>query len=193
MGKLIYTRDDKRLPAMLKQTQRSIRDAQRPTGTERDQTMLQMREQVAELLARRSFTRRPADLSISVSNPGSYPTATRAVQFPAPEGGGRIATVHLSAEFVRTSSSGNINVFIEVLSAGSVVWKRQAAAYVGDTASAPPGWGNPGMNDMFQIPVPTESAAELTIRIYGNTFVSGTVSARMQNIAMTLMYGDRLD
>lgn len=192
MGKLIYVREDRRLPAELKRQARSIRDAQRPTGTERDQTMSQMRDQVAELFARRSFSTEPANLSISASTPGQYLAYTRSFSFPPPEGGGRYATLHLDMDFVRTSSAGNINIFMELLQRGSVTYRRTGAVYVGDTASAPTGWGNPGVNEFIQLRVPNADAANMALRFYGNTFIAETVAARMQNLIATLTYGARI-
>lgn len=185
----IYISGEERLPESLKQINRSLSDIQRPTGTEKTQTVLQLQESVDELTARRSHTVTPADFSISASTPGQYPSASRSFSFPGPEGGGRVATLALSAEFVRTTSSGNITIFLEILQNGVVTWRRLSALVVGDTASAPPAWGNPSISDFIQIRVLNAAAASMQIRLYGHTFVSGAVTAEMRNIQATLEYG----
>ena len=195
----IYIAGDRRLPAELKKIQKGLGDVQRPTGTEKNRSLLALEEAVgelqvtvAELSARSVATRSPADLTISTDTPGQWPSATRAFSFPAPSGGGRVATLALSAEFVRTTSSGNITIFLELLQNNAVTWRRTQALIVGDTQSAPPAWGNPSINDFIQITVPNAAAASMSIRLYAHTFVGGSVAARMQNIQATLEYGPRL-
>lgn len=187
-----YTRDDHRLPAELKRIQRSLDDAQRPTGTERERSLMRLQEQVDELFARSTHTVSPADVNLTADTPGEFPTVSRSFSFPPPQGGGRVATLALSADFVRTSSSGNMTIFLELLQAGSVTWRRTGALVVGDTASAPPAWGQMSLNDFIQVTVPSESAAGMAVRLYAHTFMAGTVTARMQNIQATLTYGPRL-
>lgn len=198
MVKMIYTPEESRVPVELKKIQDSVRDVQRPTGTEKERSLLQLQQAVsglqvtvAELAARKVYTTSPAAFNISTTTPGPFPEASRAFSFPGPEGGGRVATLALSADFIRTTSSGNITIWLEILQNGVVTWRRPGALYVGDTASAPPAWGNPAINDFIQIVVPNEAAASMEIHLYATSFVSGTVTARMQNIQATLEYGPR--
>ena len=186
----IYTRDDQRLPSELKRIQRSLDDVQRPTGTERERSLMRLEAQVAELQARSSHVATPPDIEITATTPGTFTSASGGMTFPAPEGGGRVATLQFSGEVIRVSSSGNITVWMEVLLNGVTAWKRQAAFVVGDALSAPPAWGNPSLDNFLQLDVPGDAAANMTIRLHGHTFVAGAVTARMQNITATLTYGD---
>ncbi|UOQ58548.1 hypothetical protein MUN78_06920 [Leucobacter allii] len=189
----MYTPDDKRIPAELKRMQRSIADSQRATGTERERSLLRLQEQVEELVARSVTTLEPADLDISADTPSMFPTATRAFTFPAPQLSGRVATLTLAADVLRTTSSGNITLWIELLQANVVTWRRTGAMFIGDANSAPPGWASTQyLNDTIQIAVPSEAEASMQLRLYAHTFVAGTVTARMQNIRATLEYGARI-
>lgn len=213
MVKPFYVPADKRLPTELKRIQRSLEDVQRPTGTEKDRTLMRVQAAVvllatqqaelaaaqaataaavAELEARSAHSLSPANLSISAATPGVFPTEVRSLSFPAPVGGGRVATLALSAEFVRTTASGNVTIWIEILQNGVSTWKRSGAFYVGDTASAPAAWGNPSINEPMQLEVPNAAAASMQIRLHAHVFTAGTVTARMQNIRATLTYGARI-
>lgn len=199
MVKQFYTPDTARLASELKKVHRGLEDAQRPTGTERDRTLLKVQQAVgeldaavAELTAQSVHTFQPAPVEVSAGAPGAYPTFTRAMSFAPPVGGARVATLSLAAEFVRTSASGNITIWLEILQAGTSTWKRTGAFYVGDVASAPAGWGDPSMNESIQLVVANAAQAGMAIRLHTHTFVSGVVNARMQNIAATLTYGARI-
>ena len=195
----VYIPNDRRLPAMLRDIQRGVKDVQSPTGTEKNRTLMkleeavtELQEQQAEILAQSVHVFQAAPIQVTVNTPGLFPTFTRAISFPPPVGGGRVATLSLSAEFVRTSASGNVTIWVELLQNGISTWKRSGAFFVGDTASAPAAWGNPSINEPMQIEVPTALAAGMTVRLHAHTFVAETVSARMQNIIATLSYGARL-
>lgn len=198
MVKSFYTPQGSRIPDTLKSLASSIKDIQRPTGTEKERVILNLQTQVvdleaavAELSARTTYTTSPEDFTISTDTPNEFPTATRDFSFPAPEGGGRVATLALSGEFVRVSSSGSITIWLEILQNGVVTWRRTGAFYIGDPASAPPAWGNPAINDFISLRVPNAASANMQIRLYASTFVAGNVVARMQNIQATLEYGPR--
>lgn len=186
-----YTRDDARLPAELKAIQRQLDDATSPTGTERARSLLQLQKQVDELVLGRSVvSTSPADLDIQAGTPNAYPSFTRAFQFPAPAGGGRVGSLTIAAELARTSSSGNITVWIELLQNDAVTWRRTGAFYLGDAISAPPGWAEvQHMNDTVQVEVPDAANARMALRLYTHTFVEGVVNARVRNTRATLQYG----
>lgn len=201
------TSDDRRVPEEIRKLSASVRDVQRATGTEKNRSLLQLQEAleevegvvnglattVAELSARKAATVSPANFTISTNTAGTFPTASSALfTFDGPAGGGRVATLAISAEFVRVTATGQITIWMELLQDGVVTWRRPGALYVGDPASAPPAWGNPAINDFIQIQVPDAEAAEMQIRLYCTTFVAGTVTARMQNIQVTLEYGPTL-
>ena len=202
----IYVPAHKRLGRELKKVRAGLKDAQRPTGTQKNQTLRKLQEAldtlasvvqgladtVAELLARSAFSRSPANIEITASTPGLYPIATRSMSFPSPGGGGRVATLAISAEFVRVSTSGDITIWMEILQDGVSTWRRTSAFYVGDALSAPPAWGNPAINEPMQLEVETAADAEMQIRLYAHVFVAGAVTARMQNIRATLTYGARI-
>ena len=206
MVKSYYLPAEARVGSELKKIQQSVRDIQRPTGTEKARTLEQVLDAlarldtqqgelaaaVAELQARSAQALAPANLSISAATPGLFPTATRALSFTGPVGGGRMATLTLSAEFVRTTSSGNVTVWVEILQNGVSTWKRSGAFYVGDTASAPAAWGNPSINEPISLEVANAAAASMQIRLHAHVFTAGTVTARMQNIRATLTYGARI-
>lgn len=199
MVRPFYTPAAARLASELRKTHRGLEDVQRPSGTERARTLMNLQKTVgdldaavAELTAQSVHTFQPAPLDVAAGTPGAYPTFTRAMSFAPPVGGARVATLTLAAEFVRTSSSGNITIWLEILQAGTSTWKRTSAFYVGDVASAPAGWGDPSMNESVQLTVANAAQAGMTIRLYTHTFVSGVVNARMQNIAATLTYGARI-
>lgn len=215
-----YVPEHKRIAREFKQLRRSLGDIQRPTGTEKNRSLLKLEQAiealetqqatletqqaalaaaqrdlgvtVAELASRRSHEVAPALLPITATTPGQYPTASRALNFPPPEGGGRVATLLLSGEFVRTSATGNLTIWVEILQAGSSTWKRGAAFVVGDTLSAPPAWGNPSISDFIQLNVRNEAAAGMAVRLHAHTFVAQTVRAEMRNITATLTYGGRI-
>ncbi|MEV8336968.1 hypothetical protein [Leucobacter sp. NPDC077196] len=199
MVRAFYTPTDKRLPRELLNIKKSIADAQRPTGTERERALLKIQEQVSsiqavvdELQAQQTHTFQAAPIDISTDTPNQYPAATRNLAFPGPAGGGRIATLGLSAEFERVSASGNITIWLEIVQNGVVTWRRSGAFYVGDPASAPPGWASPAINEPIQLKVANAAQANMQIRLYATTFVSQTVTAQMRNIVATLTYGPRL-
>lgn len=201
-----YVSREKRVGIEIRRLQRSISDVQRPTGTEKARTLEQMQETIdklalqqtailatqAEQDARSAHPTSLAAVTISATTPGLFPTVTRAMPFPPPVGGGRVATLSLSAEFVRVEASGNVTVWIEVLQNGVVTWRRTGAFFVGDTASAPAAWGNPSINEPISLFVEDEADASMQIRLYAHVFTSGTVTARMQDIKATLTYGARI-
>lgn len=206
MVKQFYTPESARVASELKKVHRGLEDVQRPTGTEKDRTLLKVQAAVSDLAAQQAeveaavaelsaqsvHTFQPAPLDVSAGTPGAYPTFSRAMSFAAPVGGARVATLTLAADFVRLSSSGNITIWLEILQAGTSTWKRTSAFYVGDVASAPAGWGDPSMNESVQLVVANAAQAGMTIRLHTHTFVAGVVNARMQNIAATLTYGARV-
>lgn len=54
MVSAMYTPTDKRLPTELARIQRSVRDVQRPTGTERERSLLRLEEAMLELAAQQA-------------------------------------------------------------------------------------------------------------------------------------------
>lgn len=143
------------------------------------------------ILGRRSYTATPSALSISASTPGEFPTYTREFSLPGPYSSGRSALFSVSLSFRRTSSSGNMTVWTELLRGTSVIWRRSSAVVVGDTLSAPPAWGNPGFSDTISIPTPSEST-DYALRFHTHTFTSGTVNGIVENMSVTVTYGDTL-
>lgn len=194
-----YIPSEKRLPEELRKLQASVRDAQRPTGTEKKRTLLNLSMAVDELTltveeqsARSSHSVTPASMSISSSTPGLWPSTSTAMVFPEPTGGPRVATLHLSAALRRDSGTGNMSVFVEVLQDGASTWKRHNAFLVGDTASAPPSWGNPELNELIQIGVADADQANMAIKIYGHVFVGDPITVAVEDIIATLTYGARI-
>lgn len=206
MVKPQYIAPQRRVAVEIRKLSRSVRDVQRPTGTEKARTLEQLQEAVAtlevqqaaviatvaELSARDAHPTTIPNFTISAATPGLYPTVTRDLPFPPPQGGGRVATLSLDAEFVRVTADGNITVWIEILQKGASTWRRSGAFYVGDTASAPAAWGNPSINEPISLVVEDAAAADMQIRLHAHVFVSGTVTARMQDIRATLTYGARI-
>lgn len=199
MVKPNYTPPARVVAEQLRKVRRAVADAQKPTGTEKARSLLQLGEavsvlevQVAELNARSVDVETPADVTISAATPGVFTTATRSMTFAAPEGGARVAMLHMSAVLERVTESGNITVWVEILQNGVSTWKRLAAFYVGDTASAPPDWGNPAWGEPIQLAVANAAEASMTLKLHAHVFVAGTVTARMKNITATLEYGARI-
>lgn len=149
-------------------------------------------EQQNELqLGRRTHTAQLNTMSLTASTPGTYLDFTQNFSITGPYEEGRSATVSVTAYFRRTSASGNMTVWTELLRGSEVVWRRTGAVVVGDTLSAPAAWGNPGFSDAFFIPAPLGSE-NYTIRFYTHTFVAGTVNAVAENMSITFAYGDPL-
>lgn len=149
--------------------------------------------QITELSSgRRSHTATPEALTVSATTPGAYPSFTRDFTLPPPEGGTRSATISVSASFVRTSGTATITIWLELLCEGSVIWRRPNNIPVGDAVSSPSAWGgSPGISDAFFTVVPT-GYTNYTLRAYTGTFVSGSITADIQNLSITITYGDKL-
>lgn len=175
------------------QTQQALRNEGRATGGQLAVISKQIdavyRQQEELLLGRRTYTQSVSDVSLVATTPGLYPVFTRSFNLEPPYLSPRSTTMSVSANFARTSATGNMTVWVELLRGTSVIWRRTGAVFVGDTASAPAAWGNPGFSDSFQVTTPTNEDT-YTLRFYAHTFVAETVTVQVSGINVVASYGD---
>lgn len=147
-------------------------------------------DQLNELrLGRRSHSTQPADVSLTATTPGVYPTYERDFTLPGPYEASRSSQISISAMFSRTSVSGNMTIWTELLRSGDVIWRRTGAVVVGAPASAPPEWADMGFSDTFYVMTPPGNHT-YTLRFYCHTFVAETVTAEVSDMVAVISYGD---
>ncbi len=181
MPRQFYVPDERRLTNILQQQARSLSDVQRPTGTEKERTL-------AELGARMSETIQPGDLTVTgnaTTNP--FPTASRALAFPAPQGGRRAAVLTFSGMLTNSGSGSDaVTAFVEVVHAGTRVWTGEAN--VPRMTSAPAGWSEQ-VAGAVTIRVPSGASPALSIRLHRVGFTGTITTLALSEIVATLTYG----
>lgn len=188
MVRQFYTRDDQRLPQILKQQQRSIADIQRPTGTERGLAIANLTLAVAELQARQSITVFPANLAVSGNaTVAPFPSATRDLDFAAPVGGRRTAVLTLGGLLTNSGGvSNSVQAFVEILHNGTRVWGTDSS--VPKPTSAPSGWAEQ-VAAAVTVRVPAGAPPQLQVRIHRVGFTSTVTTLTLSQITATLTYG----
>ncbi|WP_353144745.1 hypothetical protein [Acinetobacter pragensis] len=196
MPRQFYIPDEQRLATILKQQARSLSDVQRPTGTERERTLLRLQQAVDELQARTSSTVTAASVSAVANDPGTgtaWGQASRSITIPAPAGGSRYADVSITGALSGGSSTvpeRSVTAYLMLLY-GSTVLDTQTMLVPGSGSSDwPPGWGTRFNLMSTQLVGLTPQA--LTLRIHVSAFGGGgTVTVTGSALSATVRYGQR--
>ncbi|WP_416444759.1 hypothetical protein AB3K78_15570 [Leucobacter sp. HNU] len=198
MPRQFYISDEERLAKILKQQARSLSDVQRPTGTEREQTLARLQSAVAELDARVASTISAPDFSVTATDPGGAPgnanwqSGQRQFVLPTPSGGARFADISVSGDLAGSSSAGTQpTAYLAILNGNSVVATEMVGVPKAGSAGYPPIW-----NPRFRLSADVLVAATpfpLTIRLYVGAYSSGgNVTITVTSLSATVRYGQRL-
>lgn len=191
MPRQFYISDEERLAKILKQQARSLSDVQRPTGTEREQTLARLQSAVAELDARKSQVFVASNLAVTGSatvNP--FPSAVRELEFSAPAGGTRSGVLTVSGLLTNSGSPSNaVQAFVEILLRGSRVWAGEAS--VPRMTSAPAGWSEQ-ISATVTIRAEANTPPPLSVRMYRVGFTSASTTLLLSDLTATLAYGAML-
>lgn len=198
MARQFYIPDEQRLANTLQQQARSLADVQRPTGTEREQTLLKLQAALEELQARASKRVTTSDLSVKAVDPGTgaggtviWANGQRDFSLPASTGSRRIAGVSVSGG-LHSANTGNSMpmVFLLLLHGGQTVGSASYALPL-TTGYYPPGWSS-----RFTMPVNLvlpSTATTLTLRAYVSTYPQGgTTTIDLTDLTASVTYGEQI-
>ena len=211
MVKSFYTRDDQRLPNTLKQITKSVSDVQRPTGTERERTLLKVQDAldklalqqqavadaVAELQARSTHQATPAAVTLTYGTGyGQKGPTTRDFTLPAPQGAQRTATLIGSGifEWAGGTSTAALGIYLRLeLWQGSTMIAADVAN-VSNNPFVPAAFNGDAFSVTVSVKIPAGTNAAFQLRLYGYRSADGgtaTDAGRVTNLSFTLAYGDK--
>lgn len=213
MVKQFYVASDRRLSNQLGALSRQVADIQRPTGTERDQSLLKLQQAVtdiqgqqatlaaqqADLLARATFSTTPAGLTlIHGGSVGESGPVARTITLPPPVGSARSAVIYGSGSvaWTGTSTTGlqigdSVTVGIEFRQNANRIWfdNTQASSLQMFTFQAFP---------TFSVVIPvtvSPSGSVFDLRMWVARTSSGgqaQAGARLEGMSFTISYGDAI-
>lgn len=206
-----YIAPDRRLGVEIRKLSRAAKEAQKPTGTERDrvlQTVLdqqvaileaqvQLQAQQAEMLGRSSHQVSPSAVTLTYGTGyGEKGPSTRSFPFPAPQLGRRAATLIGSGRFewAGGSSSAALGVYlrVELWQGSSMLWAD--VAFVTNDPFIPAAFNGDSFSLAASVRVPANDEPSFQLRVYGYRSADGgaaTDGGRITNLSFTLQYGDR--
>ena len=205
MVKQFYTPADKRLPSSLASISKSVRDVQRPTGTEKERSILKLQNAidtlnvtVAELSARSSHQASPADLTLVYGKGyGQKGPATRDFSLPGPSSGRRTALLVGSGNFewAGGSSGSQISqgIYLRLeLRMGNTLLGVDTAQ-VSANPFEPASFSGEDATFVTSIRVPANTSPSFQLRLFGFRSADGgetTDAGRVANMSFTIQYGD---
>lgn len=211
MVKAFYLPEDRRLAGTLRTITRSVEDSQRPTGTERDRTLLKVQdavdkisaqsqalaEAVDELQARATHQVAPAALTLTYGTGyGQKGPANRNFTLPAPAGARRTATLIGSGifEWAGGTAPASLGIYLRLeLWQGSKLVAADVAN-VSNNPFVPATFNGDSFSVTASLRVPSGASPAFQLRLYGYRSSDGgtsTDAGRVANLSFTLSYGDK--